>query len=169
MTDGEAGTGAVGKAALALGFAGLLPQIAAVGMIALTVLTPPVWGTGIARAAATIVAILYPLFILSFLGGIWWGLAMRRGARQARLATIAVLPSLAAMALLGMTVASGRPGWSLVAIGSVIALTLIVDRSIVADGDAPAGWIRLRVPLSIGLGGLTIVAGALVGKGGFPA
>jgi hypothetical protein len=64
---------------------------------------------------------------------------------------------------------SGRIGWPLVAIGSVIALTLIVDRHIVAVGHAPTGWMRLRVPLSLGLGGLTIVAGMLAGSAGLPA
>ena len=47
--------------------------------------------------------------------------------------------------------------------GSAVALTLLVDRRLVASGDTPVGWMRLRVPLSLGLGGLTILAGVLLG------
>ena len=42
-------------------------------------------------------------------------------------------------------------------------LTLPVDRRFVATGEAPVGWMALRVPLSLGLGLLTIAAGVLVG------
>jgi NhaP-type Na+/H+ or K+/H+ antiporter len=47
-----------------LGFAGLLPQIAA--LLALLVLGPR-W-----HGAAVIVAFAYAALILSFLGGMWW-------------------------------------------------------------------------------------------------
>jgi len=49
----------------------------------------------------------------------------------------------------------------MVAMGSAIMLTLPVDRWLVTRGAAPANWMRLRVPLSLGLGALTIAAGAL--------
>ena len=51
--------------------------------------------------------------------------------------------------------------WILVATGVAILMTLPVDRYLVRAGDAPRGWMRLRIPLSVGLGGLTIVAGYL--------
>jgi hypothetical protein len=168
IEGGAAGIGRVGRAAMMLGFAGLLPSIASVGVLAL-VPSVTTWNWVVPVAAAAIVAVVYPLLILSFLGGIWWGLAMRRGAGQGRLAAIAVLPSLMALVLGGLMLVTGRVGWPLVVIGSTIALTLIVDRHLVAVGDAPAGWMRLRVPLSLGLGGLTILAGMLAGSAGLPS
>jgi len=153
----------VGGAAYALGFAGLLPAFAAACLIA------------VGRGEAVVVAFLYPALILSFLGGIWWGFAMRRTHRQAGLALLAVVPSLVAAALLivGLLavvvpvapVASGAvAGWSLVLLGVAVILTLPVDRHLVRTGEAPAGWMRLRVPLSLGLGGLTIVSAVLVSR-----
>ena len=135
-----------------LGFAGLAPQFAAVTLIALG------WGH-----IGLPVALAYPLLILSFLGGIWWGVAMQRRERQAPLVALAVVPSLVALALLAVMTLTGRTGWTLVGIGTAILLTLLVDRRLVATGDAPADWMQLRIPLSVGLGGLTIVAGYLVG------
>ena len=142
----------VSRAAMILGFAGLLPQFAAVPLIALG-----------GRTLALPVALAYPMIILSFLGGIWWGFAMRRTERQGGLAAVAVLPSLVAMALVALYAATVRVEWTLVGTGIALLLTLLVDRHLVAAGDAPADWMRLRVPLSVGLGGLTIVAGWLVG------
>ena len=141
----------VGRVAHALGFAGLLPQIAAVGwMIAFD---PGAW----------LLAFIYALTILSFLGGIWWGFAMRTETHQATLVGLAVVPSLLAAALAAAGFATWGSGWVLVATGTAILLTLPVDRWLVISGIAPASWMRLRVPLSAGLGGLTIVAGALAG------
>lgn len=142
----------VSDAAMLLGCSGLAPQFAAVTLIALG------WGH-----LALPVAFGYPLIILSFLGGIWWGFAVRRRERQAPLAAIAVVPSLVAMALYAAFFVTAQTGWTLVGTGCAILLTLPVDRHLVNTGDAPADWLRLRIPLSLGLGGLTIVAGYLVG------
>jgi peptidoglycan/LPS O-acetylase OafA/YrhL len=150
----------VGRAAFALGFAGLLPALAAACLIAL------------GRPEATVVALLYPAVILSFLGGMWWGFAVRRTQNQGRLALVAVVPSLVAAGLVLAAVAgtfatvdrlpSGWISWPMVLLGVAILLTLPVDRHLVRSGDAPANWMRLRVPLSIGLGGLTIVSAVLL-------
>lgn len=140
----------VSRAAMLLGFAGLLPQFAAVTLIALG-----------GQTIVLLIALAYPMIILSFLGGIWWGFAMRRRARQAGLATLAVVPSLVVLLLvigLGLGIATS---WILVANGVAILLTLPVDRHLARSGDAPVDWMRLRIPLSVGLGGLTIVAGYL--------
>jgi hypothetical protein len=40
-------------------------------------------------------------------------------------------------------------------------LTLLVDRHLMNRGDAPPDWMRLRTPLSLGLGALTILAGVV--------
>ena len=140
----------VSHAAMMLGFAGLAPQFAAVTMIALG-----------RSDLALPVAVAYPLIILSFLGGIWWGFAVRRREDQASLAALAVVPSLVAMGLLVMATVTGKFGQLLIGTGVAILMTLIVDLHLVRSGDAPADWMRLRVPLSLGLGGLTIVAGLM--------
>ncbi len=142
---------AVGRVAFALGFAGLIPQVAVVGLI----WTDPHGGYDIPFG----IAYLYPSLIISFLGGIWWGFAMRRDAGQAGLAVLAVLPSLAPLALLPMALTSWR--WPLVLLGIALFATLAVDRRLTRTGEAPANWMVLRVPLSVGLGALTIVAGLL--------
>ena len=142
----------VRRTALALGFAGLLPQMAAVAL-------------ALDRDRGTpLFALAYALLILSFLGGIWWGFAMRRpdDPAQGRLALVAVVPSLAAAGIAIATFHTGRLDLGLVAAGVARMLTLPVDRALAGGGDAPADWMRLRVPLSIGLGALTILAGWLV-------
>lgn len=98
----------------------------------------------------------------AFLSGIWWGVAMRRLENQGQLAALAVLPSLASPALLPLAIMSYA--WPLIGLGSAILLTLLVDRHLVTTGEAPAGWMELRVPLSLGLGLLTIAAGVLAGR-----
>ena len=154
----------VGRAAFALGLAGLLPQLAAVTLILIGRRDP----TDLAWIPALIgygLALLYGGLILSFLGGIWWGIAMRRAEGQAALASLAVLPSLVALVCL-VAAAVNLPGppspWPAVALGSAVMLTLLVDRHLVATGEAPTGWMRLRIPLSLGLGLLTIAAGVLI-------
>lgn len=154
----------IGRAAFLLGFAGLLPQVLAVAGLMVARWQP----SDLAPGPFASVALIYAIVILSFLGGIWWGFAMRRGEGQGRLAAIAVVPSLAALALLATLAFTGRYDWTTIAIGSAILLTLLVDRRLVSTGEAPAGWMRLRVPLSAGLGGLTILAGILVGNPATP-
>lgn len=152
--------GRVGPVARALGFAGLLPQAAAVCWIPLATDDGP----------GVLLAQFYPLLILSFLGGIWWGFAMRRPANQGSLAMMAIAPSLVALALFCAAVASlidtyRFAPWQLVATGVSMLLTLLVDRHLVVSGEAPEGWMQLRVSLSVGLGALTIVAGVLLASG----
>jgi hypothetical protein len=153
-------TGQVQGPARLFGFAGLLPQIAVVVMIAFGNRRGD-WAPSVVDYAA-IIGIAYPLTILCFIGGIWWGLAMRSEAGQGPRVAVAVVPSLAALVL--PLVVTRSMGWAMVAIGSAILLTLIVDRRIVARGDAPVGWMGLRIPLSVGLGGLTIIGGVLLGR-----
>lgn len=143
----------VSRIARLLGYAGLLPQVA---VLALIVFGRP----AVAYDLPFMAAFAYPSLILSFLGGIWWGFAMRRDQGQARLAALAVVPSLIPLALIPIAIRSSA--WALAALGGAILLTLFVDRHLTATGEAPEGWISLRAPLSLGLGGLTILAGLLV-------
>ena len=152
----------VGRSAFLLGFAGLLPQVGAVVLLATsrgdTIMDAVLHG----RAAA--MASYYAAAILSFLGGMWWGFAMRRDAGQGRLVAVAVLPSLIAVALL----VAGEAFWPmrgvLAGLGIAIVATLPVDRHLVATGEAPANWMQLRLPLSVGLVGLTIIAAIFAGR-----
>ena len=149
-------TGPLAPATRLLGYAGLLPQVLAV-LFELPI--GPRWWRE-AAVVAPMLALFYGAVILSFLGGIWWGFATgRRGGSQARLATIAVVPSLVAFALL--IAAPFVFDWALVGLGSAILLTLLVDRHLVSTGEAPQGWLQLRVPLSAGLGALTILVAIL--------
>jgi hypothetical protein len=154
VTDRRSATpsaGEVGPIARALGFAGLLPQVAAVVLIAV----------GTNYRIGELLALAYGGLILSFLGGMWWGFAMRRTEGQGSLVVLAVVPSLAALAITLTAGATGKASIALVVLGTAVLLTLLVDRHLAATNDAPAGWMRLRVPLSVGLGGLTILAGLL--------
>ena len=118
-----------------LGFAGLLP-FAAAALLALTPNAP-------LHTLALPALLAYGAVILSFLGGIRWGLAMAANAADlpARLA-LSVLPSL--LAWLALLLAP-RAGLLLLALG--FAAMLLLDQRI---GDAPAWYPRLRLPLSLG-------------------
>lgn len=138
-----------------LGFAGLAPQLIAVAALASGALE---W-----RYAALSLAYAYAALILSFLGGLWWGLAARAEREApAWLWVAAVVPSLVALAsAFPWALAGAWPGPSLVILGLALIAALAVDYRLVALGLAPAGWLALRLPLSIGLGTLTIAAAAL--------
>ncbi|SFP54566.1 DUF3429 domain-containing protein [Sphingomonas rubra] len=133
-----------------LGFAGLLPQLAFVGLQ--LVRPDPGW---------SLLAFAYAALILSFLGGIWWGVAAARRAPDAALIAVSVVPTLVAMAVLFAALHLLSLRWPLVLLGSAIMLTLLVDRSLTTRGDVPVDWMRLRVPLSLGLGALTILGAVL--------
>lgn len=156
----------VGRTAMVLGIAGLLPSGAGLALTLLGVRATDDLGW-ILAVAGYCLAMGYGALILSFLGGIWWGYAMRREERQGRLAVVAVLPSLIALATVAMGVADlpgPPPPLPAIVLGTAIVATLIVDRHLVRSGDAPANWLRLRAPLSIGLGALTIAVGIAVAR-----
>lgn len=135
------------RPAFLLGYAGLLP---AFFCLLVAAFGPPEWHAFALRGGA-----LYAGLILSFLGGTWWGLASKAPAKQAMsLYAIAVIPTLAAFALLLVL-----SPWRLVLLGALIALTLVVDRLLVQLRLAPDHWMKLRVPLSIGLSAATIGLG----------
>ena len=143
---------AVGEAGFILGFAGLLPQVAAVASLAL----------GMDHSLGHGFAFAYASLIFSFIGGAWWGFAIRRPRGQGGLLIIAVVPSLIVAGLMLASVSSVLPlRLALVVLGGALMLMLPVDRHLVRTGDAPAGWMVLRTPLSLGLGVLTLIAGAI--------
>jgi Protein of unknown function (DUF3429) len=135
-----------------LGLAGLLP------MAALLLL---VLGGGDAwRWSALALGWFYAALIFSFLGGLWWGLAAASERAPTWLWSIAVLPSLLALATLApWLIGEPWPGPSLVLLGIGIALSPLVDRRLAALGLAPRWWLTLRVLLSSGLGLMAIAMG----------
>lgn len=137
-----------------LGVAGLLPQFTCVAVL---YAGPAEW-----REAALAIAFAYAALILSFLGGMWWGIAAAAPAAQRRrtlgwLWIAAVLPSLVALAcFLPWALDWAWPEPSLVMLGGALLVTLGVDAKLSAL--APRWWMTLRVPLSTGLGLATIAA-----------
>lgn len=131
-----------------LGGMGALPFVAlAVAVIGLD---------GAARALAVQALLGYGAVILSFLGGIHWGLAIAPGARPAEPAlgvrlTWSVVPSLVGWAALLVTPVTG-----LFALAAAFAAMLGIDLRATRLGAAPAWYPRLRVPLT-----LTVVASVL--------
>ena len=137
-----------------LGLAGLLPQFTC---LAVLYAGPAEW-----REAALAIAFAYAALILSFLGGMWWGIAAAAPAAQRRRALgwlwiAAVLPSLVALAcFLPWALDWAWPEPSLVMLGGALLVSLGVDAKLGAL--APRWWLALRVPLSTGLGLATIAA-----------
>lgn len=138
-----------------LGTLGLAPQ-AALGLLVVA-------GDPRFVFAAQSLAFAYAALILSFLGGLWWGLAsaMPRPA-PAWLWLAAVTPSLVALlSFLPWAFAGTWPAPSLLLLGLAIVATLGVDRHLWRRGIAPPWWMRLRYPLSLGLGAMTAGIGLL--------
>ena len=138
-----------------LGLTGLLPQLACVLAVWIG---PSEW-----RYAALAIGWGYAALIFSFLGGLWWGLAAAENAAGRSvpvwLWTCTVLPSLWALAtFLPWIVGANWPGPSLAGLGLAILASLLIDRRVAGEIEAaPDWWMDLRLPLSGGLGALTIL------------
>lgn len=143
------------RRALWLGYAGLAPQVAAFVVV---LGGDPAW-----RFTALALGYAYAALIVSFLGGVWWGLAAQARAPVPRWVWIAaVLPSLVALgSAIPWATGDAWPAPSLGLLGVALFASLIVDRRLVSAALAPAWWMRLRLPLSFGLGLLTIGLSAL--------
>jgi hypothetical protein len=138
-----------------LGYAGLLPQIAALAVLAS--------GSLYWRSLAQALAFAYAALILSFLGGLWWGLAAQARRPAPRWTWVAaVIPSLLALlSALPWAIGEPWPGPSLGWLGLFLLGSLLVDHRLGKLGLAPPGWMALRIPLSLGLGVLTLAAACL--------
>lgn len=140
-------------AARLLGYAGLLPQIICLAMVA----TGHEW-----RYSALAGGFAYAAAIFSFLGGVWWGQAVQSGRASAGVYLVAVMPSLMAVALfLPWTFGWEWPGPALLYLGALILLSPLIDRAL---GYASRDFLRLRAQLSFGLGSLTIALGLVAGQ-----
>lgn len=140
-----------------LGHAGLLPQIAC--LVAVLV-ADETW-----RFNALMVAHIYAALIFSFLGGLWWGLAAS-GEVQGKptpnwVYWAAIAPSLIALATLVPLLLLGLSysGPMLLLLGLCLILSPLVDKKL--TGYAPPWWLKLRWPLSVRLGGLSLILGII--------
>lgn len=134
-----------------LGWAGLLPQIAA--FMLLVGQEPDLQEFGHILAQA------YAALILSFLGGIWWGMGVRVAGEPPRwLWFAAVLPALLAYAtFLPLAMGARDTALPCVILATGLIVSLWVDWRLCALEIAPRGWMFLRLPLSVGLALLTLL------------
>jgi hypothetical protein len=119
--------------ALWLGYAGLIPFVS---FAALTWLAPPEWRPFTAAALAA-----YAAVIVSFLGGIHWGIGSRDGTPW--LFLWGVVPSLVAAAALMLSTRAG-----LLINGLMLLLCYAVDRRVYPTHGLRA-WLGLRWRLSM--------------------
>lgn len=132
-------TNKVPAPALLLGLAGLIPAIVltSAGLMELGIFAPST--PGFVRS--------YAALILSFLGGTWWAFALREERPNWLLLILAVLPSLLGWGAIFWF----QPAEALFALALMLVAALGVDWMMVRRGLAPVWWMRLRVPLSLGL------------------
>ncbi len=149
--DTAPGAASLTPASRLLGYAGLLPQIICIALVAID---------NTYRFSALFMGFVYPAVIFSFLGGVWWGQAIAsRNQAGATVYLVAVLPSLIAAALFIPYLEGWEwPGPAMLYLGAFIALSPMVDRAL---GYAATDFLRLRWHLSLGLGALTIALGLL--------
>lgn len=130
-------TASVPRPAFVLGFAGLIPFIAATVML--------LFGGEAAHPIWHSVLLGYGVAILSFMGGVDWGLAMRQDERRNWLRYGAsVVPALVAWIAFLLPKLAQFP---VLAAGFILAL--ICDLSLVKSGEAPAWYRNLRWPLTV--------------------
>jgi hypothetical protein len=136
----------ISSSARRLGLVGLLPQAIAVLML--------VDGAEM-RWTAQSMGFGYAALIFSFLGGVWWGLALKSQETPAWVYFAAVAPSLIAFGTYLPWIFGLEWPWpSLLVLSVFIAVSPLVDRKI---RDLPEGWMHLRWILSLGLGALTAI------------
>jgi hypothetical protein len=148
-------TAALPPAARYLGYAGLLPQGAA--LLTIAAASPDYRYTALAFAFA------YAALIFSFLGALWWGLAAARPEQAPQWVWVAgVMPCLLALASCApWAVGALWPAPSLLFLAAGIAGSFLVDRRLAGLGLCPGGWVRFRMHLSLGLAALTALCGLL--------
>ena len=134
------------RAALVLGAAGLLPTLAALGVMLIA--------RGREHDIAFRAAVSYGAVILSFLGGAWWGLAAARGHPRdlAWWLGLAVLPALAAWGVVFLATPL-----AVAVLSGLFLATLWVDRELGRRFVAPDWWLAMRVPLSLCMAGLYMI------------
>ncbi|WP_052505857.1 DUF3429 domain-containing protein [Novosphingobium sp. P6W] len=141
------------KRAQHMGYAGLLPPAV---FVAAVLVDPSLRWIMLAAGFG------YAAFIFSFLGGIWWGLAMGRPHLPSWIWIAAVAPSLICLALfMPWTFGWKWPIPAMRILGALILFSPFVDRAIVYSTSISSDWMRLRIGLSIGLAALIIALSML--------
>ena len=124
----------VSDTARRLGHLGLLPFVLGAALV---------WVVNAeAHHYATLALSAYAAVIVSFLGGIYWGLAFRHSAPPAVLFVWGVVPSLMAWVAVMMPASAG-----LVVHGAMLLVCYGVDRRLY-PGQGLARWLTLRFQLS---------------------
>ena len=140
---------AVPPAALWLGGLGALPFV---GLAAAHILT-----TGAAASLTGFALAAYGAVILSFLGGIQWGLAVALGGTGGSLTvplTLSVVPS-----LIGWGALLAPDPANLLILAATFLVVLLWDQRAARTGQAPPWYPRLRIPLTMVVVS-TLLAGA---------
>lgn len=140
------------RSALLLGWLGVVP-FATLAMATLVL--------GPAEASRAVAGLLlYAAIILSFMGGVQWGLSIVRQAEPpaelARRLTIAVLPALAAFAMASLPTRA-----ALLGLAAVFGALLVYDLTTVRSGIAPPWYGRLRIQLTIAVALCLLVTAGL--------
>ncbi|WP_246218565.1 DUF3429 domain-containing protein [Parasphingorhabdus halotolerans] len=114
------------------------------------------------RYIALSAAFLYAAVIFSFLGGLWWGLAVTNPKAPQWVYGIAVVPSLLAVVSgIPWMIGTTWPGPSLALLGIALIAALWIDFRLNRLGMMPVWMLRLRIILSTGLGLTTLALAAL--------
>ena len=131
-----------------LGFAGLLPQLLC--FAALFDVTT--------RYIGQSAAFFYAALIFSFIGGLWWGLAVAKPEAPRWIYAAAVAPTLVAFfSGIPWMIGTTWPGPSLGLLGIAIIGSLWVDVRLNRLGIMPDSMLQLRKILSVGLGIVTFL------------
>jgi hypothetical protein len=148
----------VPMAAKLVGASGLVLPVIAI-LVRLSAGTPP--DTPL-PAFLMLMAFFSASLILAFLGGIWWGVALGRpeGEGQGALFGLAIAPAIVALLIAGLS--GWLPKTGAILLGAAIIATLLVDRGLGRRDLVPGWWLRLRVPLSLALGLLTMAMALLM-------
>jgi hypothetical protein len=136
------------RSAIVLGISGLLPQILVLGLTF----------DDADRFVGLAAGYFYAALIFSFLGGLWWGVAISNSSAPKWIFVAAIMPSLIAFAT-GVPWMTGAPwpGPSLVVLGMMLLASVLVDWKLRVLKLISAEFLGLRVILSAGLGLLTLM------------
>jgi len=118
-----------------LGYAGLLPFVIGAGLCFLP--------DGDWRAFGMRQLLAWAAIILSFMGAVHWGIALRESDHAPRLYVASVLPALVAWIALSL---SALPALSLIA--TAFTVLFVFDLRSAREGLLPAWYPRLRMPLT---------------------
>ncbi len=135
-----------------LGMLGLGPFVA---LAAGAALAPGIW-----QSLASLALLAYGATIVSFLGGIYWGVAIAPHTHSLHERGIFLMISVAPQ-LLGWLALIVPPPWGHWVIAAALLALLALDQAAVQSGVAPPWFGRLRRPLSIAAA-IAMITGALV-------